>query len=409
MAAQDVTMLSLDEASAMLVADVAPVGDELVDVAQCAGRVLAADVVATRDQPGAAISAMDGFAVRDDDARSGARLRLVGNSAAGAPWSGTVEPGTAVRVATGGVVPDGTDRVLIQEIVERAGEVVTIREPPGPQSYVRLRGADFAAGETLLQSGDWLSPGRVGLAAAANHAALHVRRRPRIIILASGDELREPGSDLDVGMVVNSAAYALAALIGAWGGDVVRRPILPDELEPTIAALGRGVLDADLIVPLGGASVGERDVLRPAFAALGARILFDRVAVQPGKPTWHARFDDGRLVVGLPGNPSSAFVCAHLFVRPIIDALTARRTPTHPVHAILATAMPAGHDRETWWRGVASIDAAGLLSVTPGPRQDSNLQTPLATANALVRRGVRCDATVAGDPVEILLVGPLDA
>jgi molybdopterin molybdotransferase len=402
-----VTLISLDEARALLLADVAPVGAETLPLADCGGRTLAADIVAARDQPPDPVSAMDGYAVRAEDAVAGAALRLIGEAPAGLPFAGAVAPGTAVRIATGGVVPAGADRIVIQEIVERHGETIRIVEAPGQAAYVRPAGCDFGDGQLLAHAGDLLTPARLGLAAAANLGAIEVRRRPRVAIFATGDELREPGSALAPGLIVNSAAYALAALVEAWGGAPIRHEILSDDRDRCAEQIRAAGLDADIILPLGGASVGERDVLRPVLQGLGAQILFERIAVQPGKPCWHARFADGRLVLGLPGNPASAFVCAHLLLKPLILALLGRTAPDRPVSAVLTSGMPEGAGREVYWRARLRVDDAGRLEVTPDDRQDSSLQTPLASANALIRRLPYATAAAAGDLAEVLIIGEL--
>jgi molybdopterin molybdotransferase len=402
-----VTLLSLEEARALLLADVAPLGAEVLPLAECGGRTLAADIVAGRDQPPDPVSAMDGYAVRAEDAVAGAVLTLIGDAPAGQPFAGAVAPGTAVRIATGGVVPAGADRIVIQEVVERDGETIRIVEAPGPAGYIRPAGCDFRQGQLLAKAGDPLTPARLGLAAAANLAALAVRRRPRVAVLASGDELREPGSPLAPGQIVDSAAYALAELVAAWGGVAIRHPILSDDRDRCAEQMSGAGLEADIILPLGGASVGERDVLRPVLQSFGAEIVFERIAVQPGKPCWHARFPDGRLVLGLPGNPASAFVCAHLLLKPLIGALLGRAEPDRLFRAALTRALPAGADREVYWRARLQSDDSACLSVTPDERQDSSLQTPLAAANALIRRLPNAPAAAAGDLAEVLLIGAL--
>jgi len=401
------TLISLDEARALLLAGVTPVEAETLPIAECGGRALAADVAAARDQPPDPVSAMDGYAVRDDEAVAGARLRVIGDAPAGAPFRGSVTPGTAVRIATGGVVPQGAGRIVIQEIVARDGDEILIAEAPGAASYVRPAGCDFAAGQLLAAAGERLTPARLGLAVAANQGALRVRRRPRVAIFASGDELREPGSALAPGLIVNSAAYALAELVEAWGGAPIRHDILSDDHDRCAEQVRAAGLDADVILPLGGASVGERDVLRPVLQGLGAQILFERIAVQPGKPCWHARFSDGRPVLGLPGNPASAFVCAHLLLKPLMLALLGSAERDRLVAAALTSAMPEGADREAYWRARLRADGAGRLEVIPDERQDSSLQTPLASANALIRRLPNAPAAAAGDLVEALIIGEL--
>jgi molybdopterin molybdotransferase len=409
------TLLSLDEARALLVADVAPLEAETLPIAECGGRTLAADLIAARDQPPDPVSAMDGYAVREEEAVAGAVLEVIGDAPAGAPFGGSLTPGNAVRIATGGVVPHGAGRIVIQEIVERDGDRIRICTAPGAALYVRPAGCDFAAGQVLARAGALLTPARIGLAAAANRGTLQVRRRPRVAIFASGDELREPGAALAPGTIVNSAAYALAELVAAWGGVAIRHDILSDDRDRCADQIRAAGLDADVILPLGGASVGERDVLRPVLQGFGAHILFERIAVQPGKPCWHARFSDGpldaardrRLVLGLPGNPASAFVCAHLLLKPLMLALLGRAEPDRLVSAALTQSMPEGAGREVYWRARLRADGAGRLEVTPDDRQDSSLQTPLASANALIRRVPNAPAAAAGDLAEVLLIGGL--
>ncbi|HEX8062872.1 MAG TPA: molybdopterin molybdotransferase MoeA [Allosphingosinicella sp.] len=401
--------IPLDEARALLLAGLPPAETETLPIESCGGRVLAAEVTAGRDQPPEPVSAMDGYAVASADARLGAVLTVIGEAPAGAPFGGAVASGTTVRIATGGVVPRGADRIVVQEAIAREGERIRIVEDLGVATFVRAAACDFAAGDILARAGDLLSPARLGLAAAANLRTLPVRRRPRVALLASGDELREPGSALGPVAVVNSAAYALAELVRAWGGDPVRHPILPDDRSACEAALRSADLGADIIVPLGGASVGERDVLKPLVLDLGARPIFDRIAVQPGKPCWHARFADGRLVLGLPGNPASAFVCAHLLLKPLLHALLGRTGTGRPLFAALTCELPEGDRREVYLRASVSADAGGRLNVEPDLRLDSSLQVPLAAANALVRRPAGAAAAGIGALVETLLIGPIAA
>jgi len=401
------SLISLDEARALLLADVRPVEAETVAIADCGGRTLAADVVAARDQPPDPVSAMDGYAVRSDDARIGAVLTVIGDAPAGAPFRGSVEPGSAVRIATGGVVPPGGGRIVVKEGVAREGDRIRIVEEPGSASFIRAAGCDFSAGDVLIRSGKVLTPARIGLAAAANRELLEVRRPPRVALLASGDELREPGSALERGAIVNSAAYALEGLVAGWGGTPLRHPILPDDRSACEEALRALDLDADVVVPVGGASVGERDVLRPLIEALGARTIFGGIAVQPGKPSWHARFGDGRLVLGLPGNPASAFVCAHLLLKPLLFALLGRSETGRRLFAALTRPLPEGGSREVYWRARVSADPHGRLHVDPDPRVDSSLQAPLAAANALIRRPPDAPAAAAGEIVETLPIAPI--
>jgi molybdopterin molybdotransferase len=400
-------MLSREEALELLLEGKCPVGIETVPIALSGGRVLARDIIASRSQPPDRLSAMDGYAARGPLAE-GDVLKVIGEAPAGKPFEGSVEAGTAVRIATGGVVPAGADRVVVQEAVERAADRVRLIETPGEARFVRAAGSDFEAGRTVARAGDPLTPARLGLVAAANHGHLTVYRRPRVAVLASGDELREPGETLVPGQVVNSAPYTLSRLLEQWGGIAVQHPILADDDELARRQIDGADLDVDLIIPLGGASVGDRDRLRPLFEERGARILFDKVAVRPGKPTWHARLD-GPPLLGLPGNPASAFVCAHLFVRPLLFALAGRRAPVMPfLHARLMHGAGAGGAREAFLRAKAFVDEQGQLQVTADARQDSGLQSPLAAANALLRRPANAPAGRRGQTAQILLTGEIE-
>lgn len=398
-------MISLDEARRLMLADVEPLAAEQVAIGEALSRVLAADVTAGFDQPAQPMSAMDGYAVRASDAIPRARLQLIGNAFAGAPFEGVITPGTAVHIATGGVVPQGADRVIMQEIITRDGEFVTLTGQLHDEHFVRPAGGDFRDGEVLLRRGQLLNAARLGLAAAANCATLMVHRKLRTAIFASGDELREPGAPLGPGQVVNSAAYAVEALDKGWGGAAVRQPILPDDRAQCSQMIEAVRSESDVLVFIGGASVSERDVLRNAVADLGGELMFDRIAVQPGKPSWCARFGDGRLALGLPGNPASAFVCAHLLLEPLIAAFAGRTSRTRVRSAILTGAMPASGARETYWRANAAIDPDGRLVVALDPRRDSSLQTPLANANALVRQIPSSPVSQPGAIVDVIMLG----
>jgi molybdopterin molybdotransferase len=394
--------IPIDQARDILLDGYAPLGTERVTLAESNRRIVAEPVIARHDQPSANLSAMDGYAARSADVREGARLQVIGEAPAGAPFSGTLGPGECVRIATGGVVPEGADRVVMQEKVSREGDdTIIIANAAGP-SFVRPAGMDFAAGERLIASGIANGAAQIGLAAAAGHSELTVFRRPRVAVLAGGDELREPGDELGPGTTYNSAAYAVAALAEGWGGKAIRAPILPDDLDRCIAAIEAMADEVDVFVPLGGASVGDRDLFRPAFDALGAELRFWRIAVVPGKPSWHARMADGRAVLGLPGNPSSAFVCAHLLLKPLLFALTGRDPAPRLGHARLAAPLAANGEREAWLRASVGISGDGVLAANVDARQDSGLQTPLAAANALVRRLPGAEAAPAGALVEFL-------
>lgn len=398
-------MISLDEARRLLLAGVEPIEQEEVALEDALGRVLAADVVAQFDQPPERMSAMDGYAVRAADGIAGARFRLIGEAYAGAPFDGVVTPGTAIRIATGGVVPKGADRVLMQEVVTRDNGMIGLTGQLHQEQFVRPAGGDFRAGDVLLRQGQVLNAARLGLAAAANCASMTVRRKVRTAIFASGDELREPGATLGPGQVVNSAAYAVEALVRDWGGDAIRQQILPDDRERCGQMIDAARPDFDLLVFIGGASVGDRDVLRQAVTDLGGVVVFDRIAVQPGKPSWCARFDDGQIALGLPGNPASAFVCSYLLLEPLMAAILGRISVANVSAAMLLGPMPANGERETYWRANASLDSTGRLVVALDPRRDSSLQTPLASANALVRQPPSSQRAEAGAVVDVIALG----
>jgi molybdopterin molybdotransferase len=399
-------MISLDEARDILLHGLSPGTSELVDIAACGGRALAEDVVASRDQPPHAVSAMDGYAIRAAEAAAGAVLRLIGEAPAGSPFSGTVGAGETVRIATGGVMPGGADYVVVQEDVTRDGEAIRIeRWSKGAPTFVRAAGCDFVAGEPLARRGDLITPARHSLIAAANVGAVAVAPRPRIAILPSGNELRLPGGALVAGEIADSASYAIADLAVIWGADVRRCPILPDEPERCEADLRAAVADADIVVTIGGASVGDHDLLRPLMQKLGAKLYFDRISVQPGKPSWHARFPEGPLVLGLPGNPASAFVCAHLLLKPLLFKLTGRdpASACRLLAARTANVIGANGGREAYLRACIAADEGQLVAQALDD-QDSSLVTRLAAANGLIRRPPNTHAAAAGDMIEVLML-----
>lgn len=400
-------MISLEEARSLLLDGVVPLAAEQVPLRSCGERVLAADVLATIDQPAEPRSAMDGYAVRSADAVSGAKLRVVGEAFAGAPFSGPLQAGTAVRIATGGVVPPGADRVIMQEACRGDGSTVTLVGPLAEARFVRPAASDFARGDLLLSEGQVLGPAQLAVSAASGHAVLPVRRRARVAIFASGDELREPGEALGPGETYNSASAAIDQLVQRWGAIPVRQATLPDDLAAAAEAIATAREAADVLLFIGGASVGERDLLRSAVGQLGAMLRFDRIAVQPGKPSWHARFPGGQAVLGLPGNPVSAFVCAHLLLEPLIAAFSGRPSHTHFMAAKLTAPLPMGGGRECYWRGSALVSGDGQLAVTPDTRSDSSLQRALANSNALIQRAADAPAAATGTLVRIALTGPL--
>lgn len=374
-------------------------GLEAVPLAAALGRRLAEPVQARVSQPPAAVSAMDGYAVRHADMKMGAVLRVTGESRAGVPFTGAVGPGEAARIFTGAHVPPGADHILIQEDAKREGDTVAVTfEQPHPAN-IRRAGRDFSAGDTLIPAGHIISEGAISLAAAGNAARLIVSKSPRIGVLANGDELVAPGETLAPGQVVNSIQPALLALIRRWGAVALDLGLSRDNEEDV---RNRIAAPCDVIVSIGGASVGDYDVVRTAFAAEGYEPIFEKVAVKPGKPTWFSA-SSGTLALGLPGNPAAAMVTAQLFLRPLIDALTGgARETTPPARAQTQTNLPATGNREEYLRAILSIDANGAAAIRAAEDQDSSLLSPFLTANALIRRLANAPAVAAGNFVNFI-------
>ncbi|MEL6414960.1 MAG: molybdopterin molybdotransferase MoeA, partial [Pseudomonadota bacterium] len=310
-------MTSVSEALSLIQAHRPKPKREPVKIEHALGRRLAAPVVAQRTHPPAAMSAMDGYAVRLADVRnSDAHLRLIGEAPAGSPFEGSVEPGDAVRIFTGSVIPDGADTVIIQENVTRDGdEVISVQAYDAP-AHIRAAGLDFKSADILIEAGTRLNAEHLSIAAASNNATVLVETRLRVGLLANGDELRPPGSDLQPGEIINSNPFGLSALVERWGGDAVDLGIARDSVE-TIETIIQKANDIDVFVPIGGASVGDHDHMRAAFQNSGFTPVFEKIAVRPGKPTWFSQ-SESALVLGLPGNPASAMVCAHLFLSQLV-------------------------------------------------------------------------------------------
>lgn len=389
-------LLGVEDARARMLAQIAPLPAEAVPLPQAAGRVLAEGVTAPRDQPPFDASAMDGWAVRAADTPG--TLRIVGESAAGHGYEAGLKPGEAVRIFTGAAIPAGADAVVIQENAEREGEAVKVPAAE-PGANVRPRGGDFRAGDALLTKGVRLDPWRLSLAAAAGRAELLAARRPRVAVLSTGEELVEPPAEPGPFQIYNSGAPALAVMIEAWGGVAIRARPVRDELEATVAAMRDA--EADLVVTVGGASVGDHDLVRSAAAALGFQPAVESVAVRPGKPTFFGALGDGRRLLGLPGNPASAFVCAELFLRPILAAYQGAPTTLPVVTAKAAEPIGANGSREHWMRAKLAFEA-GELRANPYRDQDSSLIGVFAQADALLRRPPGAPAVGAGGLVEVL-------
>jgi molybdopterin molybdotransferase len=395
-------LISVDEALTLIARNAFVPSEESVPLDAALGTRLAAPVIARVSRPPVAVSAMDGYAVRlADVATDGTRLRVIGDAPAGRPFVGSISAGEAVRIFTGSVIPEGADHVVIQEDAKQDGDAIICRHSYAAPEHVRQAGIDFADGETLLEKGALVTPAVLSVAAAANHGSLSVYKRPRVGILANGDELREPGSALDVGQIVNSNPPGLSALIREWGGEPVDLGVAED----TLTSIRTKIDDArevDIFLPVGGASVGDHDLMRPAFAKSGFRPVFEKVAVKPGKPTWFSARDQQR-VIGLPGNPASAFVCAHLFLKPLLTG----RSGHSLIKARSVNALPAPGGRETFLRAAVHVGADGVLEAEATTNQDSSLITPFLRANALIRRLAGTSPVEPGDLVDVVMIGPI--
>jgi molybdopterin molybdotransferase len=394
-------MISVDEAVARITRAFAPLAAESVPIAEAAGRVLAEDAIARMDQPPAPMSAMDGYAVRHSDAKVGAELSIVGESPAGRPHQGRVSSGETVRIFTGGVVPEGSDAVVIQEDTERAGNRIRIKEAPRPSENVRPRGLDFRSGEVLRSKGRRLSARDVALLAAGDLDNVSVTRKPCVAIVATGDELSRPGEPRNDGGIVASSTYALQAMVRAWGGEPIDAGILPDKTE-AFARLPDATKHADLIVTQGGASVGDHDLVQSALKPHGFSLDFWKIAMRPGKPLifGHLR---GTPFLGLPGNPVSAMVCSVLFMQPAISAMLGQDYRAPIVKARLASALRANGRRQDYIRARLS-HSNGLAVAEPFGQQDSSMQKVFAQSDCLIIRKVDAPPADAGEEVDVLLL-----
>jgi molybdopterin molybdotransferase len=388
-------MISFDEAIRRVMEVAWPLGRESVLLGQAAGRVLAAPVIAKVDSPPADGSAMDGYAVREADLPG--RLRMIGESFAGGGFDGALEPGTCVRIFTGAPVPAGADRVIVQEVAVRDGDLVTIADAPGPARHIRPRGSDFRAGDILLEAGRRLGPRALVAAAGADLAEVETWRRPAVLVLATGDELAPPGEARGrPGAIPESVSFGVVALAESWGGRGLGSRRLADDLPAMERAAGEALEQADLVVVTGGASVGEKDFAEAMLAPHGLDLVFSKVAIKPGKPVWLGRVGS-TLILGLPGNPTSAMVTARLLLAPLVAGLAGRAGALEWRRLPLGEPLPACGDRETFHR--ARLTGTGAV---PLASQDSGAQKALAEADLLLRSRPHDPPRRAGEEIEAL-------
>lgn len=398
------SLMPVADALARLLAGVEPREDEQVALADANGRVLARDLASTRTQPPFSASAMDGYAIRHADlANIPAQLTVVGEAPAGHGFSGTVSPGEAVRIFTGAPVPPGADTILIQENTSREGDIVTAQERPDRGAFVRPAGLDFSTGETLLTAPTKLGYRDLALAAAMNHATLPVRRKPIVAILATGDELVRPGASPGPDQIIASNHAGIAALVEDCGGTPLDLGISPDD--PVIMAQHvRKALQsgADILVTLGGASVGDHDLVQDVLGAQGMDLAFWRIAMRPGKPLMAGHLGTTK-VLGLPGNPVSSLVCGLLFLKPLIAAmLGCAESRSGKTQAVLGEDINENDRRQDYVRAGLETGSDGQLVVTPFARQDSSMLGLLARSGALIIRPPHAPALVAGTLVPII-------
>lgn len=382
---------------------VRPLPAEKIELAQACGRVLAASVKAKRAQPPFAASAMDGYAVRHDDlASTPVNMRLIGTSAAGHGFRGVVKAGTAVRILTGAPLPLGADTVIIQENTERDGDHLRVLEAAARGKNIRKAGLDFSIGDELVKARQKLSPRDIGLLAAGNAAQVLVRRKPRIVLFTTGNELVLPGQRPRKDQIVSSNSHALAAMAQQFGAEVVNLGIVKDSLKATVAAVRKG-LGADILLTTGGASVGDHDYVQAAFKACGVKIDFWKIALRPGKPFMYGR-KGLTHVMGLPGNPVSALVTARIFLKPLMDVFAGLPVQETGHTAMLSGDLPANDNRQDYMRATVVVEADGRRVVTPFGLQDSSMQRTLQSSQALIIREPFAPAVASGSLVSIMLL-----
>ena len=375
-------LMPVDEALARVLGAVKKLGVEFIKLDDVIGRVLAKDLEAKRDQPPFQSSAMDGYAARHEDL--GRPLKLVGIAAAGHRFKGTVKRGQAVRILTGAPLPMGADTIVIQENVSLSGKELVVHESPAAGRNIRPRGLDFKKNAVLISAGTRVTARDIGLMAAANAAVVSVRKRPRVVLFTTGDELVLPGDRPRTDQIFSSNSHALAAMLNAWGAEVMNLGIVRDDMKATIAAIKKAA-KADILVTTGGASVGDHDYVQEALRRAGVKIGFWKIALRPGKPLMFGT--KGKLsVLGLPGNPVSALVCARIFLKPLIGKMLGLDMTDVPVMARVAAALPANDERQDYLRATLRYEEDGARAVHVFSKQDSSMQRNLRDADCLIVR-----------------------
>ena len=398
------SLLPVTDAKARILDGVKPLGSEKVRLADAVNRVLARPVKGRRDQPAFACSSMDGYAVRARDvAKVPVTLELIGESRAGVAFNGKIGKGETVSIYTGAPLPAGADTVVIQENTKANGNSIEVLETARRAAFIRPRGFDFKKGEELVAAPRVLTARDIGLAASANSAELSVRRKPVVALIGTGDELVLPGETPRADQIVASNNAALSAVIEGFGGEVMDLGIVPDKVSAIKRAIAKAAR-ADVMVTIGGASVGKHDLVQQALKESGIRLNFWRIAMRPGKPLMFARRGKQR-VIGLPGNPVSALVCSRIFLKPLIDRLLGLPAEDPVVKARLAAPLNANDQRQDYLRASLKRDASGRLTVTACTRQDSSMQRIMAGADALIIRPPFAKSARKGQVVDVL---PID-
>jgi molybdopterin molybdotransferase len=396
-------LLPVAEARARILAKCKPLPTEMIPLAESYGRVLAKDLKASRDQPPFIASAMDGYAVRHADLGGALpTLKLVGVAAAGHGYRATLRPGQTVRILTGAPLPKGADTIVIQENTVLSDNALTVLEAPAPGKNLRARGLDFKRGDILVPGGTVMNARDIGLAAAGNLALVPVFCRPRLVLFTTGDELILPGEKPRADQIVSSNSHAIAAMARALGAEVINLGIVPDGLKATKAAI-RKAHAADILVTTGGASVGDHDYVQQALRESGVDIDFWKIAMRPGKPFMFGR-KGKQSVLGLPGNPVSALVCATLFLRPLIVALQGRIVAEQDVQARLVGTLPENDGRQDYLRATLQLTPDGQRQVKSFATQDSSMQRTLRNADCLIVRPAHAPLAQNGDLVPVLLL-----